>query len=112
MAFDKETYVFHIGSSANLTCDVANIEDWTEIHVLNSANHVYFSRTKHNSSSVDNGVSSDQSEIQDTHARVILEFKDIPCGSLRDNFTCAVKTNTSWLNVTSAVIFESKYFGQ
>lgn len=110
VAFDKETYVFHIGSTAQFICDVANIENWTNIYIHDSSDHVYFVLAKNYTLYEEKGVFlSNQSSIAETYARVVLEFEKVPCGIFSDMFTCAVKTDTSWNNDTSTVIFESKH---
>lgn len=108
MAFDRETYVFNIGSYSNFTCDVANIKDWREIYIHNSSGYVYLFQAKNSLPDVNGVLLSNQSDIQDTYARVVLEFKETPCSSLSDMYTCSVKTDTSWINETSKVIFERK----
>lgn len=108
VAFSQNKYVYTIGESGNVTCEMENIPDWNEISVSRSDGFVLFSNMRDAEPVLNGSELANETNIQEASARIVLIFDPVACSSMQDVYTCAVRTNT-WFNATTDITLISNY---
>jgi len=110
VAFVQSKYLFYIGETGNLTCDIENIPDWNDIFITRTDGFVFLSKNRSNTTdAVLNGTElATDTTFEETRARVILLFDPVECGTMQDVYTCAVRTNDTWYNTTADITLQSE----
>lgn len=103
VAFVQDTYIYNIGKNENLTCEMENIPDWTKLLITRSDGFVLFSNGRDSEPVTNNSTLADETNIQESSARIVLLFEPVECSDMRDVYTCAVQTNDTWYNATADV---------
>ena len=111
VAFEQASYILNVDEERNLTCEVADIPDWSEILLLSSDGEAVFQVFKGGSPTVNGVRIGVDYDIQDSFAIVNVVFDPVMCnGQLEEVYTCAVRMNDTWINDTTTLIYERKFY--